>query len=488
MNVLAAWLAAAVGLSVVGILPYNPFALVFTTGFLIAVSWLANTIFARTYKAPANVESVYISALILALILDPLRSWGDLWFIGWAAVLTMASKYILAWNGKHIFNPAAFAVALTALAVNQTASWWVGTGAMLPFVLVGGLLIVRKIRRFDLVASFMIATLATMLLGSLIGGEDVIAALGNALVSSPLFFFASIFLTEPITTPPTRTLQIYYGVFVGILFAPQVHLGSLYTTPEAAILIGNLFSYAVSPKSRLVLRLKEKIQIAPDMFDFIFVPNRRLAFAPGQYMEWTLGHHDPDSRGNRRYFTLASSPTEDALRVGVKFYPESSSFKQSMLEMERRREIVASQLAGDFTLPDDPRQKIAMIAGGIGITPFRSMIKFLLDTRQRRPITVFYVNRYANEIVYRDVLDRAAVELGIKTVYTLTDASGAPAKWWGRLGRVTPQMIKAEAPDYLERVFYISGPDAMVEDTRRMLRKMHVPTDHIKTDYFSGLA
>jgi ferredoxin-NADP reductase len=295
---------------------------------------------------------------------------------------------------------------------------------------------------------------------------------------------------EYVRSNPWRAVGISaaVGALVGILFAPQVHLGSLYATPEIAILIGNLFSWLVSPKTRLILRLKEKIQIAPDVFDFIFVPNRRLAFAPGQYMEWTLGHHDPDSRGNRRYFTLASSPTEDALRVGVKFYPESSSFKQSMLEMERRREIVASQLAGDFTLPDDPRQKIAMIAGGIGITPFRSMLKYLIDTRQARPVIVFYANRRADEIVYRDVLDWAAVELGIKTVYTLTDASGAPAKWWGRLGRVTPQMIKIEAPDYLERVFYISGPDAMVEDTRRMLRKMHVPKDHIKTDYFSGLA
>ena len=120
-----------------------------------------------------------------------------------------------------------------------------------------------------------------------------------------------------------------------------------------------------------MLRLKEKVQLAPDIYDFIFVPTRKFAFAPGQYMEWTLGHDEPDSRGNRRYFTLASSPTENTLRLGVKFYQQSSSFKSALLAMDQQSEIVAAQVAGDFVLPDDPRQKCVFIAGGIGITPFR---------------------------------------------------------------------------------------------------------------------
>ena len=94
---------------------------------------------------PTNVESTYISALILALIITPLQSYNDLWFLGWAAVLAMASKYILGIKGKHLFNPVAFAVALTYFTINQSASWWVGNATMLPFVLVGGLLVVRKI-------------------------------------------------------------------------------------------------------------------------------------------------------------------------------------------------------------------------------------------------------------------------------------------------------------------------------------------------------
>src|SRR6185312_15985443 len=109
-----------------GILPYNPLLLLVSVLFLVAVSWVTNKIFAYVFHAPANVESVYISALILALILSPIKSIADLPLLFWAAVLAMASKYILAINKKHIFNPVAVAVVLTAFGFNGSASWWVG--------------------------------------------------------------------------------------------------------------------------------------------------------------------------------------------------------------------------------------------------------------------------------------------------------------------------------------------------------------------------
>jgi len=277
-------------------------------------------------------------------------------------------------------------------------------------------------------------------------------------------------------------------MLVGVLFAPQLHIGSFYTTPELAILIGNLFAYIVSPKAAFMLRLKEKVQLAPDTYDFIFVPARKFAFAPGQYMEWTLGHNQPDSRGNRRYFTLASSPTEDTLRLGVKFHRHSSSFKSALLAMDQHTEIVARQVAGDFVLPADPRQKCVFIAGGIGITPFRSMITYLLDTRQQRPIVMFYANKTASDIVYKDIFDRAQRELGIKTIYTITDKRKLPPAWDARVGYISSQLIKDEVPDYLDCMFYISGPPAMVDSFKAALRQIHVKNSQIKTDFFAGLA
>lgn len=472
---------------IIKLLPFEPFTLLFNIGFLIAVCGISNAIFAWAFKVPANVESVYISALILALILDPVGPSHDLIAIGWAAVLAMASKYMVAIDKKHLFNPVAFGVAVTALVLGQTASWWVGNGPMLPFVLLGGILIVLKIRRIELVASFLITASLTILMFTILNRNSIPATIQNTVLSSPLLFFAFVFITEPLTTPPTRKLQIIYGVLVGFLFAPQIHIGAFYLTPELALIIGNVYSYLVSPKTKLVLRLKEKIQIAPDIYDFIFLPERKFAFTPGQYMEWTLGHNDPDSRGNRRYFTIASSPTERGLRIGVKFYGSSSTFKQSMVAMNPESSIIAGQLSGDFVLPQDRKQKCVFIAGGIGITPFRSMIQYMLDTRQRRPVVLFYVNKNHDEIVYKDVLDQAQKELGIKVIYSLTDTYKVPPKLPARIGRINPQLIQNEVLDYRKCTFYISGSNDMVTSTKAMLERMHVPAHQIKTDFFPGL-
>ena len=487
LYVLLGQIGIAAILGAVGLLPFSPAALLISTTVLVALCWAANTLLARIFHVPANVESATITALILALILDPARSADSLQFLGWAAILAMSSKYILALSNKHIFNPAAVAVVITSLALGETASWWVGTASMLPAVLIGGLLIVRKIRQEEMAGVFIAAALATVCLASVGQGVALPAELRQLLLESPLFFFASIMLTEPLTAPPTRNLKRVYAVLTGVLFIPQVHLGPIYSTPELALVVGNAFSYIASPKQRVVLRLKRKTRLAPDVVDFVFTPSQRLAFAPGQYMEWTLAHPHPDSRGNRRYFTLASSPTEDTVHLGVRFYDHGSSFKTAMYAMNGRIPLFGDQIAGDFTLPKDPKQKLVFIAGGIGITPYRSMLKYLLDTGQRRDIVLLYANRTAADIVYRDVLSEAQARLSVRTVYTLTDMNALPRDWQGARGRIDEQMILNAAPDYRERTFYVSGPPEMVRSCEHALRALGVRKGQIRKDYFPGL-
>jgi len=359
---------------------------------------------------------------------------------------------------------------------------------MIPFVIAGGLLVARKIRRFDLVVSFLIAAMLTILGFSLLKELNFITVAGKVLFYSNLLFFAFVMLTEPLTTPPTKKLRIFYGSLVGFLFAPQIHIGSVYSTPELALLVGNLFSYLVSPKGKHILKLREKMRIAPDIYDFSFNADRKFAFQPGQYLEWTLGHKHPDNRGNRRYFTIASSPTEKNIRLGVKFYPDSSSFKKSLTSMGIGSEIVASQLAGDFVLPRNRQQKLVFIAGGIGITPFRSMIKYLMDRNEKRSIILFYSNKIASDIVYQDVLNESYEKLGINTVYTLTDTELIPDSWSGQKGYITEQMIMKEVPDYRERMFYISGPHSMVVAFEKVLKNIGIAKRYIKTDFFPGFA
>ncbi len=172
----------------------DPFALALTVAFLLAVSAVTNRVFSKIFKVPTNVESVYITALILALIITPITSLHDLWFLTWAAIIANASKYIVAIKGKHLFNPAAFAVALTYFTINQSASWWVGSGAMLAFVILGGLLVVRKLDRFDMVFSFLIAAVATIFVSSLFTGADFIASTQKQILYSPLLVLCIYYL------------------------------------------------------------------------------------------------------------------------------------------------------------------------------------------------------------------------------------------------------------------------------------------------------
>lgn len=486
------YLAGLFGVALVfgflGILPYPPSALVYSAVVLCVVSWITNRLFARVFNAPTNVESVYITALILVLIITPIAPTDValLPFLIWVAIWAMASKFIFAIKRKHIWNPAAFAVALTAITIGHSATWWVGGNLpMLAFVLLGGILIVRKLRRADLVAAFFIASLLSVALSVLPDGNALVSV-KLALLRAPIFFFAFVIITEPLTTPPTCFLRLCYGALVGVLFAPNIHLGPIYSTPELALLVGNVFSFLVSPKEKYLLRLTTIVKVAADTYDFVFSPDRPAHFHPGQYLELTVGHAHPDARGNRRYFTIASSPTESDIRFGAKFYPAPSSFKKALAALQPGDTIIAGGCAGDFTLPEDPKRKLVFIAGGIGVTPFRSMVKFLLDIHERRTITLFYSNKTADQIAYKDIFDEAEIALGVKVVYTLDDAAKAPSNWGGHTGFVTAEMIAKEVSDYRERTFYLSGSHGMVSAFERTLLGMGVLRRNIKTDFFPG--
>ncbi len=486
---LISYIIFAIILSFAGVLSFSPIVLAASVLLSVTTSYLTNKLFAWAFKVPSNVESVYITALILSLIITPPGYFGDAksWiFLFLANILAQAGKYIISFNKKHFFNPAAFAVAVTAIIISGYASWWVGTKWMLPFTAIGGYLIIRKIKREDLALSFLGISILTLVGFGLTHNADPLITLKKAVLDSPLIFFASIMLTEPLTMPPTKKLQIIYGVIVGLLFEPQLHFGVLYTTPEFALIAGNIFSYTVSSKQKLLLEFKQKVQLTADSFEFLFKGQKQFAFLPGQYLEWTLGHKNPDFRGNRRYFTIASSPTEPIVKVGVKFYPKSSSFKTAMLNMKEGDQLLAGQLAGDFTLPKNEQTKITLLAGGIGITPFVSMIKYLLDTKQRRDIILIYSNPTQKDIAYKNFIDEVKNIIGLKVFYVLTRKELAPAPWAGILGYITPQIIKQAVPDYMQRLFYISGPQRLVDSLDEILNQTGVKGKQIKKDFFPG--
>ena len=133
--------------------------------------------------------------------------------------------------------------------------------------------------------------------------------------------------------------------------------------------------------------------------------------------------------------------------------------------------LFGSNLGGEFVLPSDPSKKLAFIAGGIGITPFRSMAQDLVDRSEKRDVVLLYSSRTEQDFVYGDVFDRAST-VGVKTV---------------RVAGVIPEdRVKAEIPDFLDRTFYLSGPGVMVDAFVKMLAGMGVNRTKIRTDYFPG--
>ncbi len=481
-------IVAAAVLSMTGVMHYSAVDIVISSGVLVFACWLINHILAVIFDASINPESSILTGLILALIIPSHPTGYGLLFMLAAAGLAMASKYILAIKGKHIFNPAAIAVFLTAIGPHQTASWWVGTASMLPFVLIGGILLMRKVRRESMVVAYLLATTLATSIFSIFEHASIATNLSFMVLNSAAFFLGFVMLTEPYSSPDTKNKRIVYAVIVGVILAPQFHIGRIYSTPESALIIGNIFAYLVSSKVKLFIKLKKKYLISKDSAEFVFTTPEGFNFKPGQYMEFTLPHQKPDSRGSRRYFTISSSPTEEELKIGVRFYKEGSTFKYELSHLGEGESMVAGQLSGDFVMPSDKSKKLLFIAGGIGVTPYRSMIKYLIDSGEKRDVVLLYGVSSVDQIAYYDILEQARLKLGLKVFYFVNGKGHKGNADYTINSKITPSYVEKCVPDLLDRTIYISGPLPMIEDLSTSLNDLGVKHANIKVDFFSGYA
>ncbi|MGA3150289.1 MAG: FAD-dependent oxidoreductase [Candidatus Saccharimonadales bacterium] len=451
-----------------GNVPFSWHAIVFSALALVIVCRLSGEFFARVLNIARNFESDYITALILALIMSPattLKGFAILVGAGFAAI---ASKYLLTIGRRHILNPAAAGAVVAGVFFGQYASWWVGTAVLAPLVLVGGLLIMRKMKRFYMVAGF--ALVYGVFLHHQFDGAPALHTIWLAASGTAVMFFAFIMLTEPLTLPDLAMRYMPYAVLVAVLYS----VNRLRLAPEEALLIGNVFAYALERGKRLELSLNSVRKEAEGIYSFVFTYHGAFNFKPGQYMEWTLPLRHSDSRGNRRYLTLSSAPTENQLMFTVRLPRRASHFKKALAASKPGGKILASHLAGSFVLPGDDSKKLAFIAGGIGVTPFRSMIKYVVDSRQQRPISLLYAANHANEFAFTQLLKQAE-PFGITTNYLDTSKRS-----------LDQQAIVENLPDWRERHFYLSGPYGFVKSVRESLLDMGVSLRNIKSDYFPG--
>ncbi len=229
--------------------------------------------------------------------------------------------------------------------------------------------------------------------------------------------------------------------------------------------------------------IEEKRLIAKDTYEFIFKKPQGFSFKAGQYLEWMLSHQNPDSKGVRRYFTIASSPTEDRVRIAMKITDTPSSYKEMIKSLDVAHPLIASQLAGDFLLPKDTSTKLGFIAGGIGVTPFRSHVKWMLDSGNVYDTALYYCVNDVPELAYTELWSEAGSSSHF--IYIPVMAKEEVTFPYEK-GYVTAEMIKRRTPDYLDRTWYISGPPGMVNAYKKLLKEMSVKGSNIKTDFFPG--
>lgn len=481
--ILSGYAVLGIFFALTGKLSFSATRMIVSLLLLLVSAYVTDRGLARFFNIPTNMESWLITGLILFLIIQPAHSLPTVLALILAGVVSSASKFIITWRNKHFFNPAAFAAALLSLTAIQPTIWWIGSSILWPYTLVFGLLIVRKVRRFALVLTFAATSIILQYFVFMAHHQPLAQGMKAALIASPLIFLSTIMLTEPATMPARRGQQMIFGIIVAVFYVMGWKIGRLYIYPEVALLLGNIYAFAVSPKLRLRLRLQEVQRVSDQIYHYIFQPDQHFNFQPGQYLEWTLADVPYDSRGNRRTFTIASSPTEATVQLGLKYYEPASTYKATFAQLQPGDTIFASELAGNFTL-EPHTGKLAFIAGGIGITPFRSMIKYLTDQNEQRDIVLIYVINQPDELAYRaEIL--AARQIGVRCIPVITEPGHE--KLTGAVNaKLDKDLLASLIPDRAERTFYISGPDGMVNATTHYLHQLHVPRTHIKTDHFSG--
>lgn len=504
-------IVVAFGESFLGLVSYSPISLLESLALISIVCIATNFILAKSFKLPLQYESSIITALIMFLILLPVEMSDISTIVAavLASVVAMGSKYFLVYRNTHIFNPAAIGLFSVTLVGLGMSFWWVGSIYLLPIVLLSGLLIVRKTRRSAIFVTGVVASVFASLITSYFLQMSYIDGLYNTILAGPAIFFICFMITEPHTIAKNKFQQILYTSFIILLPAVFSILNWFAIEPELSLLVGNVLSFIFSYRQRFVLKLKSITNLSDDIVEYNFentnYKNRIFNFIPGEFMEWLVPHTKSDIRGMRRYFTISSAPVSDTISFATKYPPTNeSSYKHTLKDLKVGDTVYATQLNGEFLLPSKKiighEHNLVMIAGGIGITPFISQIRDLLNKKEKRSIVLFYAVKFPKDIVYMDVLKRAITEIGIKVVCIVSDpgeattgvteVSPGPGSWgepgvFYESGFMSKELIQKYTQN-LHNQYYISGPNVMVDAVKGALHSLKIENKNIHTDYFPG--
>lgn len=429
-------------------------------------------------------ESSALTALILLFIV-PVTVGPNLGGVAILGVLAAASKYVLAWRGRHIFNPAAFAAAVGSL-IGVGQWWWVATPALAIPVALLGFVVVWRIEKLRVVGLFVLVAVLTS--GVFIFSAGGVASFSGsgwlfyALAQTPILFLGAFMLPEPLTLPPRRRQQLVESVVVGVLVGWPLSFGFFHIGAAEALLVGNLLAFIFTFRTAVQLRLRSREFVTPTVQELSFIANRPLKFVSGQYLELEVPHAHPDARGTRREFSIVSAPgdaplVQIAYRDGGQKHP--SSYKKALAAAEPGAELQVTGVWGDFVLPSH-NEPLLLVAAGVGITPFVSQLRDLQLRGVSRDIVLVYVASSADELAFRDRL----AETGARVVaFTHDEPAELPATWsWAGGERLTEASLRASVPDIPSRHAFISGPPSLIADLDPALTE----AKSVTTDAFAG--
>jgi ferredoxin-NADP reductase len=225
--------------------------------------------------------------------------------------------------------------------------------------------------------------------------------------------------------------------------------------------------------------VKEIIPRTYNVTSFRFPRPTALNYKPGQYLFVTI---KSSGKNLSKTLSLSSSPTE---KEHIEFTKKltDSEFSNTLRTLKVGDWAIIDAPYGKFTFEGE-NEKVALLAGGIGITPFRSICKYCTDMRLTAKITLLYGNRSESDIVFKKELEEMEKQNeNLKVVFMLNEAS---SRWKGVTGVIDAELVKKEVPDYKERVFYVCGPPPMVQAMEKLIRDLGLPQTQLRLEAFTG--
>lgn len=234
------------------------------------------------------------------------------------------------------------------------------------------------------------------------------------------------------------------------------------------------------------IRLVKRQTVADATMAFHFARPAGFQFRAGQCADLTLlDPSETDAEGNARTFSIASPPFENELLFVTRM--RNTAFKRTLGTTALGTVLQIGDAMGSFTLHKNAAKPAVFLAGGIGITPFLSIVRQAARDKSGHELYLFYANRRPEDAAYLDTLQTAAAsEPTCRFIPTMTGMARSHVAWTGETGRITREMLARHLPALQGPIYYAAGPPGMVAATRQMLVEAGVDEDDIRSEEFGG--